>query len=272
MPAKKTPPPVSADPVDDSLIPYYSHSIRARLAHHELTDEFVGRLLNVTGGGLKEEQGGNWERVRLANGFLRQHESKGLKKGRDRLVNKVNRLPRDRRQLLDTHSKVAGIGFHYTSPALTFGEVAYLSRACDWIEVANLDDVIECISTAFPGAEVIELPASEEAPPPGLALVPPAGADGEGMEQPSPSATSKKKPKLVIDGDVQVPDGYTDQAISLEGTTAEIKARINTVLHATFVAEVTGKNRAGIVDWLMKAKLKGFKVPAEWRTVDEGET
>ena len=265
MPKRNPPSPTSADAIDDSLIPYYSHAIKERLGEHALTQEFIDGLFAITGGGFKEEQGGNWERVRLASEALRTLEEKAPKKAKDRLASKAQRLPFDRRQLLDTHAKVAGITFHWTSPALTTGEVAYLSRACDWIEISDIDDVIECITTAFPGT--VEVPSSASLP-----------ADCSGTEEgateraaSSSEPAAKRKRKLVIDGGVVVPEGYTDQAIDLGGTTAEVKARVNEIIHATFIAELHGKNRAGITEWLMKTKLKGFRIPEDWRTDDEIE-
>jgi hypothetical protein len=68
----------------------------------------------------------------------------------------------------------------------------------------------------------------------------------------------------VVEEDLLIPPGYLDDT-DLSGTVAEIKARINAHLHAHLIAEIDGKNRKSVTDWLM-GKLKGFKVPDEMRS------
>lgn len=268
--SKRPPAPTTSEKIDDSLIPYYSHAIKERLGVHALTQDFIDGLFAITGGGFKEEQGGNWERVRKGNEALRHLEQKAPKKDKDRLVAKVRRLERDRRELLDTHARVAGITFKWDSPALTTGEVAYLSRACDWVEISDIDDIIECITTAFPGASEVSASSS------------PRGAEtGEGVSaSPSPelseSDLATPKSVRVIEDDVIYPDDYFDE-VDLSGSKDEVLDRIKFFLHAHLIAEVSkthgGKGRKGVADWLISklwaANGQGFKVPDEWRTVEE---
>ncbi len=262
MTKKKPPPPTSADAIDDDLVPYYSGAMAERLSLHALTEAFVAELFAKTGGPFKEEDGGNWERVRHGNWFLRPHESRAPKAERDRLASKIKRLESHKRPLVDSHAKVAGISLHHNSPALTTGEVAYLSRVVDWVEISDIEDLVECITTAFPGTEV--LPVSEAASGSASTPLQADGTAGEESAVSSPAEPSGKRTKALADG-VNLPDDYLDTAISLEGKVAEIKARINQVLHATLIAEVQGKNRLGLTDWIEKSKLKGFKLPEEYR-------
>ena len=107
--------------------------------------------------------------------------------------------------------------------------------------MSEADDIVECITIAFPGAEEISQQAT-------LRL----------KENLKNLRTPRRKVVRVVEEDLLI-SGYLDDS-DLSGTVAEIKARINAHLHAHLIAEIDGKNRKSVTDWLM-GKLKGSRCP-----------
>ena len=247
----------------DASLPYYSGPMQSRLKAHPTTDpEFVHLFITAAGGGLREQDGGNWERTRRANASLRPREARSKLDDRKHLVARIEGLEYDKRKLLELHARAAGVETHYTLPSLTEGEALFYKRLSDYVEIHDLEDMVECITTAFPGAEVTI--TSDDAPGTGGEVSVPTSSS-ESAPDPVPPAGGKRV--RVLEDDLLIPPGYLE-GTDLSGNATEIKKRINAYLHAHLVAEIEGKNRKGVTDWLM-GKLRGFKVPEEMRVKEE---
>ena len=241
----------------DPTIPYYSDAIKERLEVHVLTEDFVSRLMLASGGSFKPEEGGDWERVRRAHRMLRPLEEKSKLGDRNRLKHFIENMDHDKRKLLEYHAEVVEL-HRWTLPSLTAGEVRYYKRMATWLAISDIEDIVECISTAFPGAE-------ESVPSPQAAT--PGTAEGETATPSAEAASPPGRKVRVLEDDLVLPDGYLE-GTDVSGTAGEVKLRIQMLLHAHLVAEIQGKNRKGVTDWLI-SKLAGWKVPEEWRVEDE---
>lgn len=211
---------------------YSSGPIKERLGAHTHTQEFLNDFTVYVGGSLHPDHGGNWERMARANKWLAQREEESPKPDVRRLQARIEEMPFDQRCLIEGFAQAAGVERTWRFPSLTTGELRFYRKLAEWIAMSEADDIIDCINIAFPEPE-------------------------------PPVSSSKPKVVRVIEDDLLVPPDYLDNT-DLSGSTSEVKARINTYLHAHLLAEIGGKNRKGVVDWLMN-KLKGFKVPEEMR-------
>lgn len=235
---------------------YSSGPIKERLGAHTHTQEFLNDFTVYVGGSLHPDHGGNWERMARANKWLAQREEESPKPDVRRLQAHIEEMPFDQRCLIEGFAQAAGVERTWRFPSLTTGELRFYRKLAEWIAMSEADDIIDCITVAFPGAQLVpDQTGPDES----------SGAGGE----PEPPVSSKPKVVRVIEDDLLVPPGYLDNT-DLSGSTSEIKARINTYLHAHLLAEIDGKNRKGVVDWLMN-KLKGFKVPEEMRKEGSSE-
>lgn len=232
---------------------YNSSPVRERLKAHEHTPDFLNAFTVYVGGSLHPDHGGDWQRMERANKWLVEREPQAPKADVRRLEQRIKEMPFDQRKLIEGFAAAAGIEHTWNFPSLTTGELLFYRQLADWIGMTEADDIVECISIAFPGAEDIS-PQS-----------PSATVQAEGAEPPD---KPRRKVVRIVEDDLLVPPGYLDNA-DLSGSVADIKARLNAHLHAHLIAEIQGKNRKSVTDWLM-SKLKGFKVPDEMR-VNERE-
>ena len=236
----------------DELVPYTSVVMRERLRAHTMTDQFVASFTHIVGGSLRPNEGGSWARCRKASAWLRPQETKASHADLARLRSRIESEDREVRDFADLVMRLCGIWATFRSPILTEGERLAWTAAIDLAVFADIPETFEAITAAFPGAEVIQFPSPAN---------PPADSgEGGALGGASPST----RPRLVPEHGVTFPEGYTDD-VDLTGTVSDIKRRLNQHLHAHLIAEVEGKNRKGLVDWLVKSKLNGFRIPEEWR-------
>ena len=226
---------------------YNSSPVKERLRAHNHTPDFLNDFAVYVGGSLHPDHGGDWERMKRANKWLGGRETNAPKADVQRMQAKVAEQPYEQRQMIDGFAAAAGVEHTWNFPALTDGELLFFQQLADLIAMSEIDDIVECISFAFPGAKEIS----------------PAGTP---PEEPELSAPPKRKVVRVVETDLSIPPGYLDDT-DLSGSAADVKKRINTLLHAHLIAEIEDKNRKTVVDWLI-GKLKGFKVPEEMRTYD----
>jgi hypothetical protein len=226
---------------------YNSSPVRERLKAHEHTPEFLNAFSVYVGGSLHPDHGGDWQRMERANKWLVEREPQAPKADVRRLEQHIKEMPFEQRKLVEGFAAAAGVAHTWNFPSLTTGEMLFYRQLADWIAMSEADDIVECITIAFPGAEEIS----------------PAGDPPQPEGEPETSAPPRRKVVRVVEEDLLIPPGYLDDT-DLSGTVAEIKARINAHLHAHLIAEIDGKNRKSVTDWLM-GKLKGFKVPDEMR-------
>ena len=253
----------------DDLFTYTSGPMKARLRAHPRTGTdalWVEHLLTVAGGAFQPEAGGSWERCRQAHGLLQSQEIKVGHNELERFRGYISReLDAMGRRTLDMWGRTFGIVKHYTSPILTEGEMYALRWMADFLVGDEADDFYEGLTKIFeaeiPGSDGVNLTPSE-ADQAQRAIAAAEAGTGEGGAASSPE-NAKRKVIRVLEDDLQLPDGYLD-GIDVDRSIAEIKAAINRNLHAYLVAEIQGKGRKGLTDWLI-AKNKGFKVPSEWR-------
>ena len=227
---------------------YNSSPIRERLKAHEHTPEFLNAFSVYVGGSLHPDHGGDWQRMERANKWLTSKEPQALKADVRRLQERIKQGPADQRKLIEGFAAAAGVEHTWNFPSLTTGELLFYRQLADWIAMSEADDIVECITIAFPGTKEIS----------------PTGTTPQPEGEPEkPPASPKRKVVRVVEDDLLIPPGYLDGA-DLSGSVADIKVRINAYLHAHLIAEIDGKNRKSVTDWLM-GKLKGFKVPDEMR-------
>ena len=187
--------------------------------------------------------------MQRANKWLGGRELNAPKADVQQMQAKVASQPCAERKMIDGFAAAAGVEHTWNFPALTSGELLFFWQLAELIAMSEIDDIVECITFAFPGAEKISSTG---------ALVP--------EEEPELSAPPKRKVVRVVETDLSIPPGYLDDT-DLSGSAVDVKKRINTLLHAHLIAEIEDKNRKTVVDWLI-GKLKGFKVPEEMRTYD----
>lgn len=227
---------------------YNSGPVKERLKAHDHTPDFLNAFSVYVGGSLHPDHGGDWQRMERANKWLTEREPQAPKSDVRRMQEHVKAMQSDQRKMVEGFAAASGIAHTYDFPSLTTGELLFFRKLAEWIAMSEADDIIDCITIAFPGT--IEISPTGTTPQP----------EGE----PEPTAKPpKRKVVRVVEDDLLIPPGYLD-GTDLSGTVAEIKTRINAHLHAHLIAEIDGKNRKSVTDWLM-GKLKGFKVPDEMR-------
>ncbi len=236
-------------PLPDEVIPYTSGPMKARLARHEVTPDFAQAITTIAGGAFRPVDGGTWERCRKVATFLQGQEANATHPDKARLVGYCDTLTATQRSVLDITARAFGIQRPYNSPLLTTGEVAAVLWIATYVATEPLDDMTECITTAFPGTTQI--------------LSSPAETPG-GVRSSPPGEPPKLKVTRVLEDDLVIPEGYCD-GIDVDRPISEVKTEITTLLHRYLIAEVQGKGRKGLIDWLI-SKNRGFKVPDEMRS------
>jgi hypothetical protein len=236
---------------------YNSSPVKERLRAHNHTPDFLNDFAVYVGGSLHPDHGGDWERMKRANKWLGGRETNAPKADVQQMQAKIAEQPYEQRQMVNGFAAAAGVGHTWDFPALTDGELLFFQQLGDLIAMSEIDDIVECISFAFPGTISPALAASR------LDL---GALLAKGAPEPELSAPPKRKVVRVVETDLSIPPGYLDDT-DLSGSAADVKKRINTLLHAHLIAEIEDKNRKTVVDWLI-GKLKGFKVPEEMRTYD----
>ena len=139
---------------------YNSSPVRERLKAHEHTPDFLNAFSVYVGGSLHPDHGGDWQRMERANKWLAEREPQAPKADVRRLEQRIKEMPFEQRKLIEGFAAAAGVAHTWNFPSLTTGELLFYRQLADWIAMSEADDIVECITIAFPGAEEISQQAT----------------------------------------------------------------------------------------------------------------
>ena len=260
--AKPLPPPtapVGADCPD--TITFNPSPWRHRLRIHDRDlPAFAADFMEATGGSLAIEHGGDWDRGKRASRFLELREGPATAAEAKKVHDSYLALPVESRPVVNCWAETAGIPRHARSALLTEGEVIFYDWILTTVKTAGIEDTFEAIIKGFDleDFQVAQVPGAPVGTPEEGHFAAPSS--GEAL----PKRTDIRRTAITIEEDVVLPDGYCDD-IPGGLTIPETKDLVLSYVHRVFIAEVNGKQRKGLLDWLI-ARGKGFTIPDVWRT------